>query len=91
MDASELEKALHNARLSIAARVEIWLGLTILKVLPESFHGNKEQTEAWLKENDVNYIEDTGTEGVHRFILRMKDKVLSEFVARIAPKTFTNN
>jgi hypothetical protein len=91
MAKSEAEKALHNARLSVAARVEVWMGLTILKILPESFHGNKEQTEAWLKEHDVNFIEDTSVQGVHRFILRIKDKVLSEFVARIEPKTFSRN
>lgn len=86
MDKDEAEKALHNARLSIAARVEMWLALTMAKLLPASCLGNQEQTEAWIKEHDVNYIEDNSKEGVHRFVLRFGTKVISEFIAKIQPK-----
>lgn len=85
MDASEVEKAMHNAKLSLAARVEYWMALTMAAILPKNIYGNREQTEAWLLEKDVNYIEDNSVKGVHKFILRFGDKVISEFVAKIKP------
>lgn len=86
MTESDKAKALHDARLSVAARAEMWMALCMARLIPENIGNNKEQTEAWLKEKDVNYAElNDPVEGVHKFILRMGDKVISEFVAKIKP------
>ena len=82
--ASHHEAAMELARREIMARVEAWMQRVITQIAPDSILQSPERLESWLRENDLNWFEDSTPNHV-KFILRRGPDVISEFNAALKP------
>jgi hypothetical protein len=79
----KLQAAMETARRDIAARVEAWLARVMKGIAPVTALADSEKLSAWLRDNDINYIEDTSVKGLHKFKLRRGQVIISEFTAEL--------
>lgn len=90
MKRGDRESALHAARLNLACRVQMWMDLTFRRIAPKAALVSQEATQEWIKAHDVNFIEDSSVPDRHKFVLRIGDRPVSEFIGKLEMTPISN-